>query len=525
MIFADSAVAIDEIIDGKRLHHHRWRWAFLGLTVCLSGFVVGASALAIDHWNAASFIALVLIGLCAVWIAGGAATAVIGTLETNTKARSAPADWTPSTKTAVLVTLCGEDPKPVATYLAGLRSGLVAHDLAQSVAIFVLSDTQDRNCAAAEEVAFADLSASGQITYRRRVDNVDRKPGNIAEWIHAHGAAFDHMIVLDADSRMTAARINRLIWRLEANPRTGLIQAGMALVPAQTRFGHHQRNAVRLLAGNFGRGMAAWAGSSGNYWGHNAIIRLSAFRTAVPLPRLTGNAPLGGSILSHDFIEAAWIRRAGWMIELDHDVRGSAEDGPQTLESFHRRDRRWCQGNLQHLRLILTPGLHPISRLHLLGGILGYLASPLWLALVALIAFGWIPIAGVYPLFAVLMVLLIPHVCAAVTWARRAKNRRHRLIVARAWINQLFLSSVVAPLIMVRQAASVGSVLMGRDCGWKSGRQRTMHLPDGVIEASIGLAILGLSLAIGPQVTIWLVPLLAPLLLAPIIIRLLNAPR
>ena len=133
------------------------------------------------------------------------------------------------------------------------------------------------------------------------------------------------MVVKDADSRMTAASIKQMIWRMERAPNTGLLQAGIALIPGRTRFGRHQRIASRLMSRNFGRGFAAWSGKTANYWGHNAIMRIAAFRSAARLPELSGSAPLGGAILSHDFVEAAWMRRAGWDIVLASDIQGSAE--------------------------------------------------------------------------------------------------------------------------------------------------------------------------------------------------------
>ena len=52
-----------------------------------------------------------------------------------------------------------------------------------------------------------------------------------------------------------------------------------------------------------------------------------------------------------------------------------------------QRDRRWCQGNLQHGLVLFARGLRGVSRIHLLLGIFGYLASPLWLLF--LLTFNW----------------------------------------------------------------------------------------------------------------------------------------
>ena len=123
-------------------------------------------------------------------------------------------------------------------------------------------------------------------------------------------------------------------------------------------------------------------------------MRVTAVRSASALPRLSGPAPFGGDLLSHDFVEAAWMRRAGWDIKLAPDMRGSAEDAPQSLQEFFRRDRRWCQGNLQHLRVLTSPGLHPVSRMHLITGAFSYLSAPMWLLLLVLLSFGAIAVSN-----------------------------------------------------------------------------------------------------------------------------------
>jgi membrane glycosyltransferase len=322
---------------------------------------------------------------------------------------------------------------------------------------------------------------------------------------------------------MSAARIRALIHRIETHPRLGLLQAGMTLIPAQSRFGRYQRLSARLLSPNFGRGMAAWSGEYGNYWGHNAIMRVAAFRVAADLPVLSGPAPMGGAPLSHDFVEAAWMRRAGWAVELDPDTAGSGEDGPQTLAEFHKRDRRWCQGNLQHLRLIAEPGLAPLSRLHFASGIMGYLAAPIWLALVGLIASGAVTVRGALPFALIAGVLILPKLCALGDWMVRARTFGRRLVILRAGLSELALSTVIAPVIMVRQTGSVLSVLMGRDCGWKSGRV-SRPLPRGVPEAGAGVALVALTALTGPvSALVWLMPIALPLLAAPVLVPVLDA--
>lgn len=509
---------------GPRPAGRYWHlWAFAALTAIMAGGVVAGVAGSVTEWTPAASVAIVLVALSALWIAGGAATALIGLSRPRAPRAALPQGWQPQGRTAILLTLCGEPAAPIAAALADLRRAMDRLGLGERARIFVLSDTYRPEGIAAEEAAMLPLAEAGTLTYRRRAVNTGRKPGNIADWLAAHGAGFAYMLVLDADSRMTADRIRDLIHRIESRPRTGLLQAGMTLVPGTSRFGRYQRLAARLLSPNFGRGMAAWSGQTGNYWGHNAIMRVAAFRTAADLPILSGPAPFGGAPLSHDFVEAAWMRRAGWAIELDPDTRGSAEDGPQTVAEFHKRDRRWCQGNLQHLRLIAEPGLAPLSRLHFASGIMGYLAAPIWLVLVALFASGGVTVSGALPVVLIAILLLLPKLCALVDWMLRARTLRRAVVILRAGVVELAVSTIVAPLVMVRQTGAVLSVLRGRDCGWKSGKA-DRPLPRGLPEAMAGVALMGLG-ALGGQTAsvLWLLPVALPLLAAPVIVPALEA--
>ena len=500
-----------------------WLVAQLVLTLFGAACISTIFAFSLVEWTGASLIALVLIGLGGIWISGGAATSVLGLLKRRTAPISPPSDWQPAEKTAVLVLLCGEDARPLAKYLSGLHRGLNDQGFGQAADIFVLSDTSDPDQIAAEETALSQLIEDGTVTYRRRAQNIGRKPGNIADWLASHSSEYAYMLVLDADSRMSEARIMNLIYRLESKPRLGLLQAGMTLLPGRSHFGRHQRVASRLLTQNFGRGLAAWSGEAGNYWGHNAIMRIAAFRSAAQLPILSGRAPFGGAPLSHDFIEAAWMRRAGWAIELDPETWGSAEDGPQTLAEFHKRDRRWCQGNLQHIRLITEPGLDIVSRLHLASGIASYLAAPVWLALVLLVATGAVRVEGALPYLVVTAIILLPKLCALGYWFARARTFSRRRLFLRASILELVLSTLIAPLMMLRQSGSVLSVLSGRDCGWKSPSLSRMRIWRGVPEVAFGAALVGLAFLTEPASSaLWLLPVALPMLSAPILLGWLD---
>jgi membrane glycosyltransferase len=493
---------------------------FVAVTAALAGAVLIAFVLSVDVWTPVAMASLPLLVASAIWIAGGAATALLG-LSRPAPAKGPLSARPPAGTTAILLTLCREDPAPAAAYLAGLRASLDRVGLDASTRIFVLSDTTGDAEIAAEEAAFRPLSDAGILTYRRRELNTGRKPGNIADWLARWGDDHDYMLVLDADSRMSTDRIRRLIARMDARPRLGLLQAAIALTPGRTRFGRHQRMAAQLLGPTFVRGFAAWTGRSSNYWGHNAIIRVEAFRVAANLPILSGKPPFGGSVLSHDFVEAAWIRRAGWHVELDVAQGGSAEGAPQTLEEFHKRDRRWCQGNLQHMRLLAEPGLHPISRWHMASGVISYLAAPIWLSLLVMSTSESISAPGLAPVGLVVLLLLTPKLCGLIANLRRPMTPWRRGVLLRASVTELLLSAIIAPIMMVRQSGAVLSVLLGRDCGWKS-RSKSRPLPRGIVEASWGVGLCAIAVAAGPVACVWLAPIVMSLLGAPLLIRYLE---
>lgn len=496
--------------------------AFVVLLAVFSIMLVAAFAQAVDSWTWAAWAVLPLIAMNAVWISGGAATALIGLMFPKTLNEAAPANWRPREKTAILLTLCGEDPDPVATYLTSLAAALQQEGLSKNTVIFALSDTGKGADSRAEGIALATLIDAGAIIYRRRAERRDKKPGNIADWLCNHGDDFDHMIVLDADSRMSFGAIRQLIWKMETTPSLGLYQAGISLLPGRTRLGKYQRITSRLLSATFGRGFSAWAGKASNFWGHNAIIRVAAFRSAAELPTLSGPPPFGGAILSHDFIEAAWIRRAGWDVALCPNLRGSAEDAPQTFSEYFKRDRRWCQGNLQHIRLLTQPGLHPLSRFHLVCGIFSYLAAPIWLVLLGFLSSGLISVWGFKSVLSIAGVLLIPKLCALADALPPARSWARRRIILRAWGAELVLSTLLAPIMMLRQATFVVSVLLGQDCGWKNSGTQGWSLPLGWIETGLGAVLLALAIISGSTGAFWLALVIIPLLCASFLMPRLN---
>lgn len=458
-----------------------------------------------------------------------AATAIFGLVWARRRRRAdPPVGWRPNRRTAILIPSRNEDVPALGTRVRALMADLADRGLGAHVDLFLLSDSDDRAAIAAEERLAVELACGEgrpRLYYRRRLGNEGRKVGNLSNWLRQWGGHYAYMLTLDADSVMSARRIAGLIRRMETRPRLGLIQSGIRLAGGESRFARLQQRAGRLYGAPFVAGLAGWSGPEGNYYGHNALIRVAAFATAAGLPRLPGAAPLGGDILSHDFVEAAWMRRAGWGIEIDPESLGSSEGGPETLMAYHKRDRRWCQGNLQHLKLLRARGLHPVSRLHLALGIAGYLAAPLWLALVTVAILAREVDGMLWPTVGAIGLIFVQKAVGVWDRLRMRRGAWARRIVLGAAVRELALSTLLAPVIMLRQTVSVVSIFTGHDCGWKppAGAKKAGDAP--WLEPAAGAALVA---AVMPGLAetwhvLLVAPIAAPLLVAPLLTAWLDA--
>jgi membrane glycosyltransferase len=440
----------------------------------------------------------------------------------------------PAVRTAILVPVYNEDPARVLSAVQAMHEDLDRAGAIEQYDFFVLSDTRDP-LAAAEEAAGlalirARLGRSKGLYYRRRPLNAEAKAGNIADWVRRWGGAYELMLVLDADSLMSADIILRLTRGMEADPRLGLLQTTPVIVGAETPFARLHQFASWLYGPMFSRGLAWWSGSEGNYWGHNAMVRVRAFAESAGLPHLPGRAPFGGHVQSHDFIEAALLRRRGWGVRMEPPTRGSYEETPPCLIEAARRDRRWCQGNLQHARIIGAPGLHWISRIHLLRGMLAYLAAPMWLATLPLGLFAWSRLGpaaekDLLEIFLVTVGLLLgPKLMAIILALRdgeaaRAFGGRGRLVLG-AMVETL-ASMLTAPVLMLLHSQAVIEVLLGRDSGWGAQRRDGEALAFGEalrahrFHVAFGLLGLGAAGMIDWGLLAWTTPVTAALILSP----------
>ena len=296
------------------------------------------------------------------------------------------------TSTALVVPIYNEKVTRVYEGLRATYESLKKTGPSGAVPIFfILSDSTNPDKWVEEERRWfdliRDLNALGRIYYRRRVFNEGKKSGNVRDFLNNWGRRYRYFIVFDADSIMRGETVVSLTQLMEANPGVGMIQTVPALINSESLFGRMQQFANRLYAPVFIAGLNYWAQGAGNYWGHNAIIRTEPFMQCCDLPQLPGRKPFGGQILSHDFVEAALMLKENWNVWMAFDLEGSYEESPQGMIESAQRDRRWCQGNLQHTMVIFARGLRSVSRMHLALGIFGYLSSPLWLCF--LITFHW----------------------------------------------------------------------------------------------------------------------------------------
>lgn len=339
---------------------------------------------------------LILFAILFTWVALGFFTAIagFGLLATGrdrfaisrTAAHDAPIAT--EARTAIVMPICNEHVPRVfaglrATYESLARTGELAH-----FDFFVLSDTSDPDNRVAELAAWNDLCRSvggfGRIFYRWRRHRIKRKSGNIADFCRRWGRRYRYMVILDADSVMSGACLTTLVRLAEANPDAGIIQTAPRATGRETMYARMQQFATRMYGPLFTAGLHYWQLGESHYWGHNAIIRIAPFMRYCQLERLPGKGALSGEILSHDFVEAALMRRAGWRVWICYDLPGSYEEMPPNLLDELKRDRRWCQGNLMNARLMLTRGLHPAHRVVFMTGVMAYLSAPLWFAFLAL---------------------------------------------------------------------------------------------------------------------------------------------
>jgi len=452
---------------------------------------------------------------------------------------------------AVVMPVYNEDSVKTCARIEAIYRSIEATGHLDSFDFFILSDTRDLDLWVMEETSWTNLcrrlGAFGRIYYRRRKTNENRKAGNIGDFVRTWGGGYEAMLVLDADSLMDGADIVNMARVMEAYPRLGILQTPPKLIRGSSVFTRLQQFAMRLYGPLFIRGLNYWQLGGGSYWGHNALIRLKPFSEFCELPALPGREPFGGRILSHDFVEAALMVAQGWEVWLAWDIEGTYEEAPPTLVDHLIRDRRWMQGNLQHLWLIFARRLPFPTRMHLFMGIMAYLGSPLWFLFLLLgtwIAWDrfssdlsqlpfeshverWFGIDGtgqsVILTAAVFLLLFLPKILA-VTRAILCRSVRRSFggllpILAGALLETL-VSMLLAPCIMVAHTLMVISIALGRAVGWGNQNRETDGTSWGdalrfhAVPTALGIAWTALAVHISHIFAAWMAPILLGLVFA-----------
>ncbi|SDW97094.1 membrane glycosyltransferase [Litoreibacter albidus] len=527
-----------------------WRLAtFLPALITTGGLIAAfTNWFAIGGLSVFEGLLIALIACTFFWISLSVSTVTVGLFHMMRPRAAGAKLAAPAQNVALLVPAYNEVPWDVFGNACAMLEELDTAEHPHSYTLFILSDTRNEEIAEQELRAFATLRASlpdhVALHYRRRVDNVDRKVGNLADWVERWGGGYDAMLVLDADSLMSGQAIISLTDELANDPSAGLIQSFPQLFGAETLFGRVQQFSNTIYGAALAEGLARWADHEGNYWGHNAIIRTAAFASCAGLPRLDTFRSKGALILSHDFVEAGLLRRAGWGVRFVPQVKGSYEEVPATLIDYVLRDRRWCQGNLQHLNILGSKGFHPVTRFHLFHGAMGYLLSPAWFALLtvwALIGKGeeanviryftgenpqvaWPEMSSVSNLAILVFMygmLLAPKFLGAVALLGSGPVLRDlggAGQFALSFITEIIVSVLYAPILMVQQTIAVARTWIGYTENWTpQARQGGLYPWTTVLKFHAVETVVGTLLFAGifaGIITLWLLPIAVSLVLA-----------
>jgi len=452
----------------------------------------------LDVWD---WVLLVCFGFTLPWTAIGFWNAVIGLglmrLYRDPVARVFPLDRGEDApldqRVAILSCIRNEDAATVFRNLDRMVAGLVERGVADRFDLHLLSDSTWEECIAAEEQGMRRFRERwGQalsVDYRRRIDNPGFKAGNIAECMARRGEDYDLALVLDADSLMDPDVLLRMVRTMQTNPRLGILQSLVVGLPSSSAFARVFQFGMRFGMRSYTLGSAWWQGDCGPYWGHNALLRVRPFVEHCRLPIIPGRGPLSGWVLSHDQVEAVLMRRAGYEVRVLPEETGSYEENPTTLLEYIRRDLRWCQGNLQYLRLLGTPGLHPLSRVQLVLAILMFVVSPFWVLLMAIAASRafldtgtplFDPTYGVPLLFTILTMVFAPKLASVIDVLADAERRKAFGGASRVLggaLGEALFSTLLAPVLAIAHSVFMSGLVFGKKLVWGPQRRVTHAVP------------------------------------------------
>ncbi len=449
--------------------------------------------------------------------------------------------------TAVIIPIFNEDTNAVFARVRAMFESVEEIGARGRFHFFILSDSNDENIWIAEETAWMELCREikcfGEIFYRKRRLAINKKSGNVADFCRRWGRRYHYMITLDADSLMEGFALVQLVELMDKHPKVGIIQTATKLIRGESLFARTAQYVVEFYGRFFCAGLNFWQQGQGLYWGHNAIIRLAPFIENCDLPNLPGAVPFGGHILSHDFVEAALIQRAGYSVWLAYDIAGSYEEGPPNWIDYIKRDRRWCAGNLQHVWLLFSPQISLVNKLHLLLGVLSYVTSPLWATFILATVLQYFEnlrggpeweksficelfrlkdpetLATAIFLFVVMLILLprlLSWIQAGISVTR--KNYGGYLSSLLSSMFELCLSTLAAPVHMLMNTKFVIYTALGQTVTWgtqnRESGEGTSWSEAWAFHSThtlVGLILSATLLLEAPEILIWLTPLLAGL--------------
>jgi membrane glycosyltransferase len=497
-----------------------WTWVDVILFIC---FALGTPWTVLGFWNA-------LIGL---WLLHFHENAI----DQVAPYASAGDQPTPiGIRTAIFMTVRNEDPGRAILRLQTVKASIDATGEGAHFSYFVLSDTNNPAVAAAEEKAVEAWKAADpdrdRIVYRRREQNTAFKAGNVHDFCERWGKDFTLMLPLDADSLMAGREIVRMVRMMQVHPRIGILQSLVVGMPSSSGFARIFQFGMRHGMRSYTMGQAWWVGDCGPFWGHNALVRIKPFHEECKMPILPGKPPLGGHVLSHDQVEATLMRRAGYEVRVLPEERGSWEENPPTMLEFAQRDVRWCQGNMQYIKLLNLPGLYPMSRFQLVWAILMFIGIPAWTLMIALLPVtAWqargvtdFPVTlaiGLYITF--FTMYLMPKVAGLLdAMLTRGGVKRYggwlRFIPSAAL--ELVFSFLQGAVSTIRTSIFMIGLLFGKSVVW-GGQSRDAQRLSWTDAARnlwpqmlFGLVVCGALLMVAPAVFWWSLPLTAGYLLA-----------
>jgi membrane glycosyltransferase len=492
------------------MHTAHRRRLFLALLVLIPSIIASGFMLSVlphQGQTGLEVAIVVFFGALFGWISIGFWTATFGFFTlvirrrryaiTNLEGLDGP--FAPGGRTAIVMPICEEPADRVFAGLKAIYRSLDRTGGLQHFDFFILSDSTAPHTYVREEEAWSgwcrEIGSYTKVFYRRRKVRVRRKSGNVADFCRRWGAQYRYMIMLDADSVMSGDTLVRLVQMMERKPDAGMIQTAPTAVNRRSLFARVQQFSSRVYGTMFAAGLHFWQLGDGQYWGHNAIIRVAPFMAHCALPKLPGKPPLGGEILSHDFVEAALMGRSGWTLWLAYDLGGSYEEVPSTLLEEMKRDRRWCQGNLQHLRLLFTEGLFGAHRALFVNGVLSYVSALLWFTFLILSTAEaiidklhepdyfphgaslfpewpvWRPDWALALLAVTALILFLPKLLSILLIAVKSRTAKWYGGISRLTLSvllEILFSSLLAPIRMVFHSRFVVQNLLGRTVTWNS---------------------------------------------------------